>query len=81
MTLLNLSVTKCTGKGALYAHLFLVDHLNATNIYICECFTGDISVLAHCKSLSSFSAFKCLGVTGKLIPPYPPMLHSRSVRR
>jgi len=69
MTLIDLSNTKCTGKDAFYAHFFLVDHLNATNIYMCECSTGDISVLAHCKSLFLFSVFDCNGVTGKHIPP------------
>ena len=72
MTTINLSSTKCTGKDTFYAHLFLVDHLNATNMHMCECSTGDISVLAHCKSLSFFNAFKCNGATGKHFPHISP---------
>jgi len=79
MTKIYLADTKCTGKDALYAHLFLVEHLNATNMHMCECSAGDISVLAHCKSLSEFSAFHCYAVTGRHFPPCPPMLHSRTI--
>ena len=72
MTKIYLADTKCTGKDALYAHLFLVEHLNATNMHMCKCSAGDISVLAHCKSLSEFSAFHCYAVTGRHVPPYLP---------
>jgi len=70
--LLSTCITPSAPVRSISPHFSFVYHLNATNTHMCECSTGDISVLAHCKSLSIFNAFECNGVTGKHIPPYPP---------
>ena len=62
-TSINIAYTQCTGEEN--SRTFPQRRTSPLTRFSWNIHSGDIGVLANCKSLSVFDTFKCRGITGK----------------